>query len=230
MWLYASGMLPAGTGTQLKPAWEPILLARKQPDGTVERNLARHRTGAVNIDACRTHGRRPANVLLTHHERCTPSRCATGRALNAIDEADRRNATAAEQPSRLFFSPKVSRTERNAGCEELPLADLNLFPNAQRGGSPPGKARNFHPTVKPIELMRWLVALACPPGGVVLDPFCGSGSTGAAAVLEHRRFIGIEQHPAYVQLARARINHWTPSPKHKEDSPGPFGTKQRRRR
>jgi site-specific DNA-methyltransferase (adenine-specific) len=67
--------------------------------------------------------------------------------------------------------------------------------------------RNPHPTVKPIELMRWLVRLACPSGGLVLDPFCGSGSTGAAAVLEQRRFLGIELDPDSARVARARIAH-----------------------
>ena len=67
---------------------------------------------------------------------------------------------------------------------------------------------NVHPTVKPIDLMRWLVQLVTPSGGLVLDPFVGSGSTGAAAVLEGARFIGIEREAAYVPIARARITHW----------------------
>jgi site-specific DNA-methyltransferase (adenine-specific) len=68
---------------------------------------------------------------------------------------------------------------------------------------------NAHPTVKPIELMRWLVRLITPPDGLVVDPFCGSGSTGIAAALEHRRFLGIELSPEYVEIAQARITHWT---------------------
>ena len=67
---------------------------------------------------------------------------------------------------------------------------------------------NIHPTVKPIELMRWLVRLLTPPGGLVLDPFAGSGSTGAAAVLEGARFHGIEREHDYIPIARARIKHW----------------------
>jgi site-specific DNA-methyltransferase (adenine-specific) len=67
---------------------------------------------------------------------------------------------------------------------------------------------NIHPTVKPIELMRWLVRLVTPPGGLVLDPFAGSGSTGGAALLEGARFLGIEQGGEYVRITRARINHW----------------------
>jgi DNA modification methylase len=67
---------------------------------------------------------------------------------------------------------------------------------------------NLHPTVKPIELMRWLVRLLAPPGGLVLDPFTGSGSTGAAVVLEGFRFLGIEREGDYIPIARARIGHW----------------------
>jgi site-specific DNA-methyltransferase (adenine-specific) len=111
--------------------------------------------------------------------------------------------------SQLFYCPKASRKERDAGCGHLPEQALDLFP--QRGrGSGPSAARNAHPTVKPLNLMRWLVRLITPPGGLVLDPFCGSGSTGAAAVLEHRSFVGIEREPGYGQIARARIAHWAP--------------------
>ena len=72
--------------------------------------------------------------------------------------------------------------------------------------------RNAHPTVKPIEVMRWLVRLACPPQGLVLDPFCGSGSTGIATILEGRRFVGIELDRDHAQLARTRITHWATTP------------------
>jgi len=102
------------------------------------------------------------------------------------------------------------RSERDAGCERLPRRTLDLFPNAIAGGKKPAGARNPHPTVKPLELMRWLVRLLCPPGGVVLDPFCGSGTTGAAAAIEGRRFLGIELEPAYAEIAAARIAHHAP--------------------
>jgi site-specific DNA-methyltransferase (adenine-specific) len=218
MWVYGSGMVKSrrlqdGKGTMLKPAWEPILLARKPPQGTIEQNIRRHRVGALNIDACRIDQRWPANVLLGHHARCTHHMCVAGCALAGIDHADHRtDQTTARRtpPSRLFFSSKVARIERDTGCEQLVEHELNLFPNAQRS-SPPAEARNPHPTVKPIELMRWLVRLASPHGGLVLDPFCGSGSTGAAAVLEERSFLGIELDATYVQVAQARIAHWNPA-------------------
>lgn len=76
-------------------------------------------------------------------------------------------------------------------------------------GRTPQRKRNPHPTVKPIDLMRWLVRLTCPPGGVVLDPFTGSGSTGAAAVLEGRQFVGVERDSGFASVARARLRHWS---------------------
>ena len=75
------------------------------------------------------------------------------------------------------------------------------------GPSMPEPRRNTHPTVKPVALMRWLVRLTCPPGAVVLDPFTGSGTTGIAALHEHRRFIGIERDAGYARIARARLRH-----------------------
>lgn len=77
--------------------------------------------------------------------------------------------------------------------------------------------------MKPLELMRWLVRLLCPPGGLVLDPTAGSGTTGAAAVLEGRRFIGIELEPEYAPIAAARIEYWTSN----GDGAGPLGRRGR---
>jgi DNA modification methylase len=238
MWVYASGMpksrrLPGGTGTSLKPAWEPILLARKKPEATVETNLHKHGTGALNIEACRTGKRWPANVLLSHAESCTPAECAGGCAVAAIDAADRRDQATAP-PSRVFFCSKVSRNERDAGCQNLPAGELNLFPNAQGAGPAPAAARNPHPTVKPVALMRWLVRLASPSAGVVLDPFCGSGSTGIAARQEGRLFLGIEREASYVPIAQARIAHWTRADDEPQEEPAArplaeAGTRRHRR-
>jgi DNA modification methylase len=205
IWLYGTGMpksrrLPDGQGSALKPAWEPILLARKPPGGTLSASLAEHGTGALNVDGCRVNGRYPANALLTHHPDCTATSCTGECPAALIDNMGRR-------ASRLFYCPKASRSERDAGCEQLPARPLDLFPQAARFAPPPA-ARNPHPTVKPLALMRWLVRLATPRGGLVLDPFCGSGSTGAAAMLEQRRFLGIERDRDYTRIARARIAHW----------------------
>ncbi len=228
LWLYGTGMpksrrLPHGQGTQLKPAYEPILLARKPLDASVTRNIGRHRTGALNVSACRVDGRWAANVLLAHHPACRPDACDPSCAVvlvNAAAQRTRQPGRTVGLASRLFYRPKASRSERDTGCEQLPRHALDLFPNAHGDGKTPAAAANAHPTVKPLALMRWLVRLVAPGGGLVLDPFCGSGSTGCAAVLEGRRFLGIEREAGYVAVAQARIAHWAEIAEHApEDVP-----------
>lgn len=217
MWLYSEGMsksrhYPGGRSTTLKPAYEPIVLARRGLDGTTTETIARHGTGALGAEECKIEGRHPANVILGHDRSCEGERCATGCPVAAADACAREGRSRLE-PSRFLYCPKASRAERDAGCETLPRRTLDLFPNAE-GGKKPSEARNSHPTVKPLALMRWLVRLLSPPGGLVLDPTVGSGTTGAAALLEGRRFIGIELEPAYMEIAQARIAH------HAERCPG----------
>lgn len=117
--------------------------------------------------------------------------------------------------SRFYFVAKPSRAERDFGCDALPVrsagectdrkdGSAGLTPYAGAGRS--GGGRNFHPTVKPVALMQWLVRLITPPGGTVVDPFLGSGTTGMACVLEERQFIGIEQEEDYLPLPDARIS------------------------
>lgn len=118
--------------------------------------------------------------------------------------------------ARFFYCAKASRSERNAGLEGMPekLAGSYEFRNRESGkgqfdGATNNKRTNHHPTVKPIELMRYLVRLTkTPTGGVVLDPFMGSGTTGIACVLEGREFIGIEREAEYVEIAEKRIAHY----------------------
>jgi hypothetical protein len=197
LWLYAQGMpksrrLPGGLGTTLKPAYEPILIARKPLAGTTTDNLQRFGTGALNIEATRVGGASgywPANVAASHSPDCPVALLAGERV----------------GPSRLFFCAKATKREREAGCEHLPQRSAQLYTGT---GRPARERRNTHPTVKPVELMRWLVRLAVPEGGVVLDPFTGSASTGIAAVVEGRRFLGIERESEYVDIACARLSHW----------------------
>ena len=148
----------AGWGTALKPALEPITVARKPLAGTVAENVLANGTGALNIDGCRVGQRWPANLI--HDGSDEPT--------GLLGDA-----------ARFFYCAKASRADRGAG--------------------------NVHPTVKPTALMRYLCRLVTPPGGVVLDPFTGSGSTGKAAVLEGFRFLGIEREADYLNIARARI-------------------------
>lgn len=117
--------------------------------------------------------------------------------------------------SRFYYVAKPSRRERDRGCDDLVAATGGEatsrkdgsagLKNPRAGAGRTGGARNIHPTVKPVELMRWLVRLVTPPGGTVLDPFCGSGTTGMACRFEGREFIGIERESQYVEIARRRI-------------------------
>ena len=200
LWLYAQGMpksrrLPGGLGTTLKPAYEPILIARKPLAGSTAENLERFGTGALNIDAARIArsdgpGYWPANLAVSHGPDC-PVALLDGERVG---------------PSRLLYCAKATKTEREAGCEQLPQRSVQLYTG---DGRPERVRRNTHPTVKPVELMRWLVRLAVPEGGVVLDPFTGSGTTGIAAVMERRRFLGIEREGEYIDIACARLAHWS---------------------
>jgi DNA modification methylase len=223
VWLHSGGFpagrqLPGGFGTAIRPAVEPIILARKPCEGTLVQNFARYGTGALAIDACRLNrqcsgrshtsrkslGRRPPNVILCHNDTCTSARCdgcCPARLLGA--------------ESRHYFCVKPSRSQRDAGCERLPRRVTQTF-KLRPDQLPAAEAHpvaNFHPTVKPLDLLRWLVRLLTPfaAGGeaIVLDPFVGSGTTGAAAVLEGARFVGIEREASYVPIARARITHWS---------------------
>lgn len=208
MWLFGTGMpksrkYPEGRATALKPFYEPIVLARRPLSTTVLETMVEHGTGTLDARGCQVGGRHPANVIAGHDPDCRDEDCSAACAVRMIDES----CSLPQLPSRFLYCPKVSRAERNAGCENLPRRELDLFP-----GKPPRwpATGNPHPTLKPIELLRWLVRLICPSGGVVLDPFSGAGSTGAAVALERRRFIGIELERAYMEIAAARIAHWSP--------------------
>jgi site-specific DNA-methyltransferase (adenine-specific) len=196
LWLYGQGLpksrrLPGGQGTALKPAYEPILLARTPIVGTLPENVARYGTGALNVEAASigSAGYWPANLTYSHSPDCPAALIAEPTV----------------GVSRLFYCAKATRAEREAGCSALPVREVPIFTGRSHK---PRLRRNTHPTVKPIALMRWLIRLAVPAGGVVLDPFCGSGTTGIAAVSEGRQFIGVEREGQYVEVACARLTHW----------------------
>lgn len=209
-----------GLGSSLRPMYEPIVLARKPLDPTaktIASNIEQHGTGALNIDAARItrpdidagpglEGYWPANIALGHELGCREraGQCGPDCAVALIDRIASPRRTPGSPPfSRLFYAATVSRAEREAGLGLLPKHRAPIFSGS--GGAP---RANAHPTVKPIELMRWLIRLVVPAGGVVLDPFVGSGSTGCAAAMEGRQFVGIERERAYVDIARGRIEHW----------------------
>jgi DNA modification methylase len=162
----------AGWGTALKPALEPITVARKPLADTVAANVLEHGTGALNVEGCRVGGRWPANLIHDGSEKaCEPLKDA----------------------ARFFYCAKASDREILA-AEELPLFGESF-----------DAVKNNHPTVKPVALMRWLIRLATPPSGVLLDPFAGSGTTGVAAKLEGRKATLIELDERYCEIAAKRL-------------------------
>jgi site-specific DNA-methyltransferase (adenine-specific) len=219
-----------GWGTALKPAWEPIILARKPLVGTVAANVLEHGTGALNIDGCRVEsGARPvmvrtstvvrANAMSGESTGATASGELTtvGRwpanlvldeeAAAMLDEQSgtlraRGNVTPTKTGPSWFTTP--SGTTRIDGGD-TGGASRFFFTAKASSGERHYAGKNSHPTVKPVDLMRWLVRLVTPPGGLVLNPFMGSGSTGVAALAEGFRFVGCELDAEMVDLARRRI-------------------------
>ena len=183
-----------GWGTALKPAHEPIVVARKPLIGTVAANVLEHGTGAINIEASRVEGQwggsskrinspETKQVYGTYNKVETQQHDQGRWPANII--LDEEASKQLGEPSRFFYCPKAGKKERNAGLD-----------------------KNTHPTVKPIELMRYLCRLVTPPGGTILDPFLGSGSTGCAAIEEGFEFIGIERDKEYVAICQARLAYW----------------------
>jgi site-specific DNA-methyltransferase (adenine-specific) len=189
-----------GWGTALKPAHEPIVMARKPLSGkTVGNNVLEWGVGGINIDGCRI----GTDETITNHSRSAESAISKGKYGDSSEQETHQtegqllgrfpaNIIFDEEAgklldeqieggaSRFFYCPKTSKTDRSEG--------------------------NIHPTVKPTDLMAYLIRLVTPKGGIVLDPFMGSGSTGKAAVREGMNFIGIERENEYFEIAEARIN------------------------
>jgi DNA modification methylase len=190
-----------GWGTALKPAHEPVVVARKPLTGTVAQNVLRYGTGAINIDGCRVEGKLEGD----------PNRFAKtdGGSFNAFSQSAPVVRSEGRWPAnfihdgsdevlelfpetkpeasaaRFFYCAKASKAERNAALD----------------------TPSTHPTVKPINLMRYLIRLVTPPNGTVLDPFAGSGTTLVAAIHEHMNPIGIELTEEYWPIIEARTDH-----------------------
>jgi DNA modification methylase len=216
-----------GYGTALKPAFEPAVLARKPLSGTVAANCLEWGTGGLNIDGCRFAYGDPAwpgpGDALQDQDYSQPTSAATPRGADGLNS--RRTvfvqAPDGRWPANIYACPKPSRAERERGCDHLPgrsgadavkrkegTAGLD---NPRAGaGRTADQVKNYHPTVKPVQLMRWLVRLVSPPAidglpPVVLETFGGSGTTMVAAELEGVRCIGIEMQPSYCDIIRARL-------------------------
>ena len=213
-----------GWGTALKPAFEPAILVRKPLEGTVAANVLKWGTGAINVDACRYAYGDPAwpgpSELMDSGPTMTGITGAgsgSGAEITGLRGGYRNGShNAGRWPANIYHCPKPSRGERERGCERLQArtgaeavereegtAGLNS-PRAGAKRTASG-VRNYHPTVKPIDLMVWLCKMITPPGGRVLDPFLGSGTTGIAALRCGFDFTGIERDPDYMTIARARI-------------------------
>jgi DNA modification methylase len=211
-WCYSSGFPKSkkvsipGFGTNLKPSYEPIILARRKFSGSNSECIERYGVGALNIDGCRvpgviegnpnrfattkggsfadfktppvvrTEGRWPPNLLLSHTLECEEAACSYDC---PVQEMDAQSKGASKYFPVFKYQAKASKKERGAD--------------------------NIHPTVKPIALMEWLIRLVTPPKGIILDPFMGSGSTGVAAVNEKISFIGIELEEKFYNISKKRV-------------------------
>jgi DNA modification methylase len=249
-----------GWGTALKPALEPIVMARKPLDGTVADNVLKHGVGGINIDGCRVGdevipehisgdtslmgglkedntnggyiskqhtGRFPANVIHDGSDEVvalfpdtnsssgiktkSTSNIYGGNSYHTSKTVGTDEISGYDDSgsaSRFFYTAKASQTERNWGLDGFE-SDVTTdgrnkpIDNAFNRGET--QRKNIHPTVKPIDLMRYLVRLVTPKGGVCLDPFLGSGTTAVACKSEKFDYIGIELSQEYVDIAEARI-------------------------
>jgi len=233
MWVYGSGFPKShnldgdwsGWGTALKPAWEPIILARKPLEGTVAQNVLKYGTGALNIDGCRVgkestrrplgsvsmwgtdagaaiggsdSGRWPANLIHDGSQQVLELFPESTSGAPRVPTGSRKRQSGfamtdgsgghgdSGSAARFFYCAKASRAERGDG--------------------------NHHPTVKPLALMRYLITLVTPPGGTVLDPFMGSGSTLAAAAQLGHPAIGCDTERDYCEIAARRSSHARTNP------------------
>lgn len=283
-WIFGSGFPKSlnleedheGWGSALKPAQEPICLARKPIVGTIAGNMKAYGTGALNIEGCRVSiaegedayarncsgdrghagtrpiegrgntdmrpgggnaasGRWPANVVHDGSEEVVAlfpdeagaaapvtrrgsdkfGRSTYGAFAGNRDEQGSTFQGDSGSAARFFYCAKASREDREDGLAHIERRPLLWSSGTQSSGTFQAEgtdrsARNNHPTVKPTELMRWLCRLITPPGGTVLDPFMGSGSTGRGAFLEGFGFIGIERELQWMPIAEARIRAIAP--------------------
>ena len=281
MWVYGSGFPKShnighkaeewvGWGSALKPAHEPIVVARKPLIGTIVENVLEHGTGGLNIDGCRigtdvvgwggkgrsgdsatagasrggtqggynyddgearpVEGRFPANFIHDGSDEVVSlfpestgghaPKNSKANPFGGVNDTEREEIHyGTGSAARFFYCAKASKAERNAGLEAFENKKsqhnaggigrkVSVEKRLEQGKENAPMMKNIHPTVKPVDLMKYLCRLVTPPGGVVLDPFMGSGTTGIAAKVEGFDFIGIEMDAEYLEIAEARIGHW----------------------
>lgn len=260
-----------GWGTALKPAYEPIIVARKPIEDSVVNNVLKYGVGGINIDECRVgddyidggtmpkmtkdndgifkgrnaerleregyYGRFPANIIHDgSDEVCegmpdtkSEGGCVMKQSMFGLSQTeDDYNFHDQGSASRYFYSAKASKKDRDEGLDIMQnvsgatitgrkegsagLVMENGKQNPYAGKASPNN-KNTHPTVKPVELMQYLIRLVTPKNGTILDPFMGSGSTGKATMFENRernanyKFVGIEMTDEYLPIAKARIDY-----------------------
>ena len=189
-----------GWGTALKPAQEPAILCRKPIEKglNVSENVLKWGTGAINIDACRFAFGDPCWVGQQHDTTHLKSETMEHKEYNATSfmfGGSYNPSALGRWPANIYQCAKPSRSERETGLEDLPQKVSDGYMGAgetRLDGNPNPKRANFHPTVKPTKLMAWLCRLLTPKGGIVLDTFLGSGTTGVSASMEGFKFIGTE--------------------------------------
>ena len=224
-----------GWGTALKPAFEPVVVARKPvSEKTVAANVLKHGVGGLNIDGSRikplendynhsgNSGIQDNRNVFGKYEHANQSEPNVQGRWPANIILDPYTAELLDEQStdlgasRFFYIAKANKRDRNEGCEVLPtksstkqfmsgVVDVGNNVDDSQRNFANPTAQNFHPTVKPTSLMEYLIKLVTPEGGTVLDPFTGSGSTGKAALLNGYKFIGIELTEEYLPIIENRL-------------------------
>ena len=213
----------SGWKTALKPAHEPIVMARKPFKGSCIDNVLNHGVGALNIDGSRVEYADEAEKELRLSYNKYAGKIYGDEGVYDVKTSQGASSEKGRYPSNVigevtdyqkyFYCPKVGRAERHVGFEP---PETNGKGHTQMYGEEQAVLRNTnnlstgnnHPTVKPVELMKYLVKLVTPEGGIVLDPFNGSGSTGMACVELGYEYVGCELDPNYVEIATNRITAW----------------------
>lgn len=233
----AEGKKWQGYGTALKPAYEPIIMARKPFKGSVADNILKYNVGGINIDECRvgntsndiydlekrqiskaTGSDNDGHFLdLLHNKDLKHGVTEIGRFPANIlhDGSDGVEDIFPESEQRYFYCAKANKKDRDEGLDEFENhkgGSYNFREDGSLDGNIPTR-KNIHPTVKPMELMQYLIRLVAPKGATILDPFNGSGSTGKAAMFENRErqanyyYIGVEMTEEYLPISQARIDY-----------------------
>ena len=221
----------SGWGTCLKPAFEPIVLARKPVEGTIADNVLKWGVGGLNIDECRVESDKPVVIHSPKKETLYDSghkdmgtwmenrgrfpanliHDGSDEVLEVFPNNVKGGTWNRTKGARPFNNNGEPTDYTSAGSDTSIGSAARFFYCAKASKKEKGK-ENSHPTVKPIELMKYLVKLVAPKGALVLDPFMGSGSTGVAAIEIGRRFLGIEKEPEYFKIAENRLANAKPEP------------------